>query len=100
MTKTQSRFCVEMAKARRLSGALRGLLASRVRQARRDTIYKMSKKKGCGIVRCFVCGEPVSYSEATLEHIIPKSKGGTDDMGNLSISHARCNNARGAEDPE
>lgn len=48
---------------------------------------------------CFLCGlamlpdteqgNPLAF---TLEHIIPKSKGGTNDLTNLSGSHSYCNN--------
>lgn len=67
-----------------------------VRQSRRETIYKMTAKRNAGTVPCFVCGNHVKRQHATLEHIIPLSKGGTDDMENLAISHNTCNNRRGA----
>lgn len=80
--------------ARRLSG--RRLAA--VRKARRETIYRMLKKRHYGRVPCFCCGEHVDEDDATLEHVRPQSKGGTDAMGNLSISHRECNRKRGAPD--
>lgn len=56
--------------------------------------------------RCTYCNERVfpSFSqqgekradyEATLDHIYPKSKGGTDDESNLVTSCNRCNNLLG-----
>jgi 5-methylcytosine-specific restriction endonuclease McrA len=46
--------------------------------------------------QCFVCQEPIlNFHEATIEHVIPKSKGGTSKRRNLSISHKQCNNLRG-----
>lgn len=48
-----------------------------------------------GWVPCFVCGRKVDRIEATLEHIKPRSLGGTDDYENLAISHGRCNARRG-----
>lgn len=52
----------------------------------------------CGGI-CYLCGLPMfpnaesgSPLVFTLEHIIPKSKGGTNDMENLSGSHQFCNN--------
>lgn len=62
---------------------------------RRETIYKFMIKKHDGMVPCFVCGKHVKEKNATLEHILPKSQGGTDEMDNLTISHYQCNNARG-----
>jgi len=44
---------------------------------------------------CFVCKKPIpNYSEATLEHIIPRSMGGSNSNENLAISHAFCNNLK------
>lgn len=38
-------------------------------------------------------GTPVG--EATLEHIIPKNHGGTDDLMNLAVACAGCNSEKG-----
>jgi 5-methylcytosine-specific restriction endonuclease McrA len=38
-------------------------------------------------------GEPIGH--ATLEHIVPKAHGGTDDPSNLAIACASCNHAKG-----
>jgi 5-methylcytosine-specific restriction endonuclease McrA len=38
-------------------------------------------------------GEPVS--RATIEHIVPRSHGGTDDLTNLGLACARCNFHKG-----
>jgi 5-methylcytosine-specific restriction endonuclease McrA len=73
-------------------------LASVQRRNRRETIYQMLSKMHMGKVPCFVCGKHVRKEDATLEHILAKSKGGTDDMDNLSISHAMCNVKRGNGD--
>lgn len=80
---------------RRPSSALRARLNRTVLQRRRDTVYRMLFRRHAGKVPCFVCGEHVPKDKATAEHIVPKSKGGTDDVSNLSISHAKCNQARG-----
>ena len=63
---------------------VRGILAKNRRQNRRKTIYKMTMKRE-GSVPCFVCHEHVELKDMSLEHIIPRSKGGSDDMDNLSI---------------
>jgi 5-methylcytosine-specific restriction endonuclease McrA len=49
----------------------------------------------CGNI-CFICGKEF-YKEnpATLEHIIPVSKGGKSDIDNLVLSHQKCNRIRG-----
>lgn len=46
---------------------------------------------------CFVCEKAIeSYSEATLEHILPKMHGGTDAFENLALSHRFCNELKGS----
>lgn len=81
-----------------MSGSLRARLDAAIRSNRRDTIYRMIAKKNEGMVPCYVCGRHVKKSCASLEHVIPVSKGGTDDIGNLSISHWQCNKRRGNGD--
>lgn len=38
-------------------------------------------------------GEPIG--PATIEHILPRSHGGTDELENLGIACARCNSEKG-----
>ena len=38
---------------------------------------------------CFYCG--VKSTKITIDHVIPKSKGGTDDPDNLVCACERCN---------
>jgi 5-methylcytosine-specific restriction endonuclease McrA len=63
----------------------------------RDKIYKTVARQLHGVVPCWLCGEAVLPSEATLEHIQPLSEGGNSHVENLAISHARCNNQRHAK---
>lgn len=46
---------------------------------------------------CIHCGIRLSLEDSTIEHMIPKSRGGTDRIGNLALAHARCNEKRGSE---
>lgn len=47
------------------------------------------------------CWSPGSNPEfATWDHIVPKSKGGTNDRSNVKLAHRRCNELRGNSDPE
>jgi 5-methylcytosine-specific restriction endonuclease McrA len=39
-------------------------------------------------------GEPIS--RATIEHILPRVHGGTDDLENLGLACARCNHGKGS----
>lgn len=52
--------------------------------------------------RCIFCrrrleitlsGKPIS--RATVEHIVPRSQGGTDDLRNLAIACSGCNHEKG-----
>lgn len=41
--------------------------------------------------RCKWCGQIVSPEESSIDHIVPKSKGGTNRRDNLALAHKRCN---------
>ncbi|MEL6420095.1 MAG: HNH endonuclease [Pseudomonadota bacterium] len=58
--------------------------------------------------QCALCGEPmprhrraVAHStlwkewRPTLDHVRPRSKGGTDALDNLQLVHRRCNRRKG-----
>lgn len=83
----RSRSCIKQ--------SLRGMLKQTVMQRRRETTYRMLAKRHAGLVPCYVCAEHVPLAFASLEHIVPLSRGGTDEMSNLAISHYRCNQLRG-----
>ena len=51
-------------------------------------------------MRCCFCGCRLSFDEATLEHIVPLSKGGGWKPANLTISCSECNENRGPADFE
>ena len=40
---------------------------------------------------CWLCGLPGADS---VDHVIPRSRGGTDDDDNLRAAHLRCNSGR------
>jgi 5-methylcytosine-specific restriction endonuclease McrA len=41
------------------------------------------------------CGRRIPYDQMTIDHIIPKSKGGTDRWPNLQLMCGPCNNRKG-----
>lgn len=45
---------------------------------------------------CAYCGKGLSENEATLEHVIPISKGGPDIPANIVIACKKCNEAAGS----
>lgn len=65
----------------------------------REKIYKTVARQLHGVVPCWMCGEHVEPTEATLEHIQPLSEGGNSHIENLAISHGRCNNQRHIQKP-
>ena len=51
---------------------------------------------------CQICSEPVDYLAdphsdwyPSLDHIVPRSRGGSDDVSNLRLAHRWCNSVRG-----
>lgn len=44
--------------------------------------------------KCRMCGQKINYKKSTMYHVIPYSKGGTDDVKNLRLSCKKCNNFR------
>ncbi len=52
--------------------------------------------------RCCHCGKRTNEAarredRPTIEHVIPRAFGGTDDYGNLAMACFACNNARGTD---
>lgn len=45
---------------------------------------------------CGICNQPITnMKEATIDHIIPLSKGGIDDITNMQLAHSDCNQLKG-----
>lgn len=42
-----------------------------------------------------ICEDGTLWCNATIEHIIPMSKGGTDDLKNIALACSRCNFEKG-----
>lgn len=38
--------------------------------------------------------------QPTIDHLVPRSRGGSSDLVNLRLAHRRCNNQRGSHLPE
>ncbi len=74
-----------------------------------NLFYKNKKKlkdehfEKYGQYTCQMCGKfCVNYPKflpftVTIDHIIPRSKGGSDEIQNLRIACLRCNQAKGNE---
>lgn len=54
---------------------------------------------------CWLCGKPVDFTRPvgtlwgpSIDHVIPKAAGGSNDLPNLRLAHAYpCNHAKGAK---
>lgn len=47
---------------------------------------------------CHWCGHHIPFKDSTMEHLLPKSKGGTNLIDNLALSCEAANSARGSMD--
>lgn len=56
---------------------------------------------------CWLCEQPIdpdavlgAPQRASIDHVVPKSRGGPTEPANLRLAHARCNGERGNDLPE
>lgn len=67
---------------------------SRLPKSRRKGGKAVSKKKIYGS-DCFYCGRDLG-EDVTLEHLVPRARGGQNHIANLRLAHAKCNNFVGS----
>lgn len=48
---------------------------------------------------CAYCRAAVSMESGHVDHVIPRSRGGSDELGNLTAACAPCNLSKGARTP-
>jgi 5-methylcytosine-specific restriction endonuclease McrA len=71
-----------------------------------EQIFRAALEQTAGPVlgSCAICGDPVfkkfkhphSFS-ASVDHIQPRSKGGSSLFGNFQLTHLRCNQQKGVK---
>lgn len=44
---------------------------------------------------CWICGKHIPARKVSLDHVIPRSKGGLTNQSNLRAAHRHCNTDRG-----
>jgi hypothetical protein len=47
---------------------------------------------------CGLCSEPVAREDASLDHVVPMSRGGAHSYANTQCSHLLCNIRKGARE--
>lgn len=47
---------------------------------------------------CAICGRPM-LKGCTVDHVIPKARGGADRIGNIVAAHLACNREKAARMP-
>ena len=69
-------------------------------QRERDRTAIRRRGEACGI-----CGEPIDYTlpylhprEFTVDHKIPRARGGSDTLANKQAAHRDCNRAKSDKD--
>jgi len=73
----------------------RGLAANAVRaKHRRSALRRELWDAQSGL--CGICAQSMEYSDTHIDHIIPKSKGGSNERYNLQLTHSACNLRKGA----
>lgn len=60
---------------------------------RRHTLRVKLLEKQNGI--CPICGLVLHINDASFDHIKPKSKGGSNALVNIQVTHYVCNNRKG-----
>lgn len=65
-----------------------------MKEKKREKVFL--KYKG----HCAYCGKPLNRETFTVDHVIPKSKGGTNDIENLLPCCFDCNQQKGQESIE
>ncbi len=68
-------------------------LSGRQRKRITDAIYIRDA------ARCHLCHQLVRRRDASVDHVVPSSKGGPSTLDNLKLAHRRCNFAKGNRVP-
>jgi 5-methylcytosine-specific restriction endonuclease McrA len=68
------------------------------RPPRSGTYTRDAKRIVQAAAHCHLCGEgPRPSDPFVADHVIPRSRGGSDDPSNLAPAHRSCNGRRGQQ---
>ena len=62
----------------------------------REKWFEANKSRN-GKYRCVCCGKWFTKSEIDIDHIVPKHRGGTDELWNLQPMCKHCNRSKQAD---
>ena len=71
--------------------------AKESRRAYRDPSYRSYPVNGR---TCYLCGELIRVGTGTRDHVVPLSRGGTNDWSNLRPAHRWCNSKKGSKEAQ
>jgi 5-methylcytosine-specific restriction endonuclease McrA len=73
-----------------------GIIAARLRSIKKThkPSKKMLWKRDSG--KCQYCDSKISLSSATIDHVVPRSRGGKETWRNLVIACSKCNCKKGS----
>jgi HNH endonuclease len=54
--------------------------------------HKILQETNC---KCYYCGAEINYGNVEMEHVIPKSRGGSNRMLNIVSACKKCNRLKG-----
>lgn len=61
-------------------------------QQRKSKKLQLSNTYGC---YCWWCDQKLSLNQLTIDHLVPRSRGGSNSLENLRLTCFPCNNKRG-----
>lgn len=67
-------------------------MASKYVRNRRNKVSWLMERYGD---TCWICCRPIEPDRISLDHVIPRSHGGTRHRNNLMLAHKKCNSRRG-----
>lgn len=74
------------------SAVLRGIVPSQRRPWLDDVVLDLRREQGG---RCGLCNETLE-GPSEVDHIVPFRYGGGNERGNIQLTHASCNRAKGS----
>ena len=66
-------------------------MANLTPRAKRNRRRRLIERDGDN---CQICHQPMLGGDMTFDHVLPKGEGGGNEIGNLRLTHYRCNHGR------